>query len=108
LVPFSALSSRRGLARLNELVSSSQETTLWTCSSTRISWAYARQRHVIEWSLELPMIVNGKRLTMPIQGPTDLTFKTAGAEAPVRELLRSGSDWVPRDADEGTATASAD
>jgi hypothetical protein len=63
-------------------------------------WVYARQRHVIEWSLELPMIVNGKRLTMPIQGPTDLTFKTAGAEAPVRELLRSGSDWVPRDADE--------
>jgi len=60
-------------------------------------WAYAKGSELVEWTLELPLIVNGTRMVHPIQGPTDLSFRTLGREAGVgEELLRSGHDWIRR------------
>ena len=60
-------------------------------------WAYARGSDLVEWPLELPVIVNGKRLIIPVQGPTDLSFRTLGSESGVDERLRAGDEWVERD-----------
>jgi hypothetical protein len=59
--------------------------------------AYAMGGELVEWTLELPMIVNGKRLTLPVAGPTSRRFRTLGGECGVKELLRSGDQWVKRD-----------
>ena len=57
-------------------------------------WAHARGTDLVEWTMEIPAIVNGVRQMLPIDGPTDLVFKTVGQHAPVQGLFRSGQDWV--------------
>lgn len=59
-------------------------------------WAYAKGTDLVEWTLELPMIVNGARVVHSIAGPTDLSFRTLGGQACVDELLRSGATWTTR------------
>ena len=56
-------------------------------------WAYARGSELVEWTLELPVIINGKRSTLPVHGPTDVTFRTLGHESGVRERLSYGGAW---------------
>lgn len=60
-------------------------------------WAYARGSDLVEWTLDLPVIVNGRRLVLPVQGPTDLGFRTLGSDSGVRERLRVGNDWIERE-----------
>jgi hypothetical protein len=60
-------------------------------------WAYAKGQDLLTWTLEIPVIVNGKRLTLPVEGPTDLHFQTLGQASGVGEHLRSGDDWLDRD-----------
>lgn len=55
-------------------------------------WAYAGGSQLVEWSLELPLIVNGKRSVKSLG-----TFVTVGRDASNREYLRSGDEWIARD-----------
>jgi len=57
-------------------------------------WAYARGSDLVEWTMEIPAIVNGVRRMLPIAGPNDLVFRTVGQQAPVQAWLRSGHNWV--------------
>lgn len=60
-------------------------------------WAHARGSDLVEWTLELPVIVNGKRFIVPVQGPTDVSFRTLGSESGVDERLRAGDAWIEPD-----------
>lgn len=63
-------------------------------------WVRAHSDDLVEWTLELPVIVNGKRVTLPINGPVDFSFRTAGSEVPASEWYRSGDQWVPQNPDQ--------
>ncbi len=58
-------------------------------------WAYATGSDLIEWTLELPLIVNGKRHEIPISGPTDTSFRTLGRQHGLMEKVSYGQGWRP-------------
>jgi len=53
-------------------------------------WANATGQHELEWSLELPMIVNGDEVRMDLG-----TFVAVGGGAASSEFLWQGDDWMP-------------
>lgn len=65
-------------------------------------WAYATRSELVEWSLELPVIINGHRRTLPIHGPTDFSFRTLGHSSGVEEVLSYGGAWQPREEEHGS------
>jgi hypothetical protein len=60
-------------------------------------WAYAMGRDLVQWTLELPVIINGKRRTIPVLGTTDVSFRTLGHESGLEEMLSYGQGWQSRD-----------
>lgn len=56
-------------------------------------WAYATGDLLIEWTLELPIIVNGSRQEIAVDGPTGLSFATVGREHGLTEALSYGQGW---------------
>ena len=55
-------------------------------------WANASGAQRIEWTLQLPLIVNGRRWIKNLG-----SFVTVGREATGHELMRSGDTWIVRD-----------
>ena len=53
-------------------------------------WAYATSNELVEWTLELPVIVNGKRRLVQVDGPTDTSFRTLGCEHGLTECMSYG------------------
>lgn len=57
-------------------------------------WAYATSETLVEWTLELPVIVNGKRRLVQVDGPTDTIFRTVGREHGLTESMSYGRGWT--------------
>lgn len=56
-------------------------------------WVRADGPDLVEWTLELPLIADGKRIQIPIDGPTDKVFRTAGAGSGLSRAAWSSSGW---------------